>query len=189
MAIPIKECKAGTSYIEDGELFLCLFNQQNKQGRLSGKYLVKRKNMRTGSITEVSYNPTQKIEPAYIDKKEYTYSYTDGTSYVFMDPESFDTIEIPAARLEWEKNFLVDGAELLVNIRVFNGEILDIILPDKVELEVSECEGAVKGDTQKSANKIAVLETGLEIKVPLFINQGERIVVSTIDGEYSSRAK
>ncbi|MDO4466042.1 MAG: elongation factor P [Bacillota bacterium] len=189
MAIPIKECKAGTSYIEDGELFLCLFNQQNKQGRLSGKYLVKRKNMRTGSITEVSYNPTAKVDQAFVDKKEYTYSYTDGVSFVFMDPETYETIEIPAERLEYEKNFLVDGSELLVNIRIFNGEILDIILPDKVELEVAECEGAVKGDTQKAANKNAILETGLEIKVPLFINQGERIVVSTIDGTYASRAK
>lgn len=188
MSIPIKECKAGTSYIEDNELYLCLFNQQNKQGRLSGKYLVKRKNMRTGSITEVSYNPTAKIEPAHIDKTEYTYSYTDGTSYVFMDPSTFDTIEIPVERLEWEKNFLVDGSELMVNIRSYAGEILDIILPDKVELRVTESEPAVKGNTTTSALKNAVLETGFEVKVPLFIDEGDVLIISTIDGKYSGRA-
>ena len=188
MSVPIKELKSGTSYIEDNELFLCMSNQQNKQGRLSGKYMVKRKNMRSGAITELSYNPTAKVEIVYVDKKEYTYSYNDGSNFVFMDPETFDTIEIPASRLEWEKNFLADGKELLVNIRSFNGEILDIILPDKVALLITECEAAVKGNTATSAQKNCTLETGLEVKVPLFIEDGETIVVSTADGKYSGRA-
>ena len=189
MSIGIKDCKAGISFIEDGELYLCLFNQQNKQGRLSGKYLVKRKNMRTGAITEISYNPTAKVEPAYIDKKPYNFSYSSGDDFIFMDPETYDTIEIPAQRLEWEKNFLAEGSELTVNINVFNGEILDIVLPDKVELEITEAEAAVKGNTATSAQKNATLETGLEIKVPLFIESGERVIVSTIDGKYAGRAK
>ena len=188
MAVPIKELKAGISYVEDNELYLCMFNQQNKQGRLSGKYLVKRKNMRSGAITEVSYNPTQKVDTVYVDKKEYTYSYNDGINYVFMDPETYDTIEVPAERLEWEKNFLADDKELLINIRSYNGEILDIVLPDKVELLITEAEAAVKGNTATSASKNAVLETGLEVKVPLFIESGEVIVVRTADGEYAGRA-
>lgn len=115
------------------------------------------------------------------------YLYDDGESLVFMDNETYEQVEIPDERLEWEKKFLKENDN--VNISVYEGEILGVILPDKVSLRVVECEGAVKGDTATSAQKNAVLETGLEVKVPLFIGQDEIIVVNTSDGKYSGRAK
>ena len=106
---------------------------------------------------------------------------------VFMDNETYDQVEIPMDRLKWERNFIVPNSN--VNISSYEGEILGVILPDKATLKIVECEQAVKGDTATSASKNAVLETGLEVKVPLFINQDELIVVNTNDGKYSGRAK
>ena len=103
-----------------------------------------------------------------------------------MDSETYDQIEIPKDSLKWETNFLTPN--LNVNVMIYENEILGITLPDKVELELVECESAVKGDTATSALKNAVCETGLQVKVPMFINNGEKIIVSTIDGKYSSRA-
>jgi elongation factor P len=103
-----------------------------------------------------------------------------------MDNDTYDQIEIDKSNLDWELKFLKPNAN--VQISMYESEILGIILPDKVELQIVECEQAVKGDTATSASKNAVLETGLEIKVPLFIQNGEMVVVSTADGKYSGRA-
>ena len=113
--------------------------------------------------------------------------YDTDEAMVFMDNETYDQVEIPIDRLKWERNFIVPNSN--VNISSYEGEILGVILPDKATLKVVECEQAVKGDTATSASKNAVLETGLEVKVPLFINQDEMIVVNTNDGKYSGRAK
>lgn len=104
-----------------------------------------------------------------------------------MDVDTYEQVEIPASRLEWERKFVKPNDT--VNISSYEGEIVGIALPDKAELQVVECEPAVKGDTTSSAMKNAKLETGLELKVPLFINEGEVIVVNTSDGKYSGRAK
>ena len=112
---------------------------------------------------------------------------TARSAMVVMDNETYDQVEIPTDRLKWERNFIVPNSN--VNISSYEGEILGVILPDKATLKVVECEQAVKGDTATSASKNAVLETGLEVKVPLFINQDEMIVVNTNDGKYSGRAK
>ena len=104
-----------------------------------------------------------------------------------MDNESYEQIEIPKDRLEWETKFLVPNLD--VNITFYNGEVLGVMLPDKVDLQLVECELAVKGNTATSALKNATTETGLLVKVPLFINNGETITVSTIDGKYAGRAQ
>ena len=104
-----------------------------------------------------------------------------------MDNETYEQIEIPKDRLKWEMNFMKPNDN--VNISMFESEILGVILPDKVALQIVECEPAVKGDTATSASKNATLESGLEIKVPLFINQDEMVLVNTSAGKYSGRAK
>ena len=114
------------------------------------------------------------------------YLYDAGDELVFMDTTTYDQIEIPKSNLEWELNFLKPNEN--VNITSYEGEILGISLPDKVTLRVAEAEQAVKGDTATSASKNAVLETGWQVKVPLFIEQDELIVVSTADGKYCGRA-
>lgn len=186
MSINIKELKPGNAYIEANELYLCISNEQNKQGRLSGKYMVKRKNMKTGSITEISYNPTAKINTAMIEKRKMQYLYDDGSSLVFMDNETYNQIEIPSERLVWEKNFLKESTD--VEITSHEGEVLGISLPVNLPFEITETEPAVKGDTATGATKNAVIETGLQIKVPLFIETGEMVLVSTTDGKYVGRA-
>ena len=115
------------------------------------------------------------------------YLYDTDDALVFMDNETYEQIEIPKDRLKWEMNFMKPNDN--VNISMFESEILGVILPDKVALQIVECEPAVKGDTATSASKNATLESGLEIKVPLFINQDEMVLVNTSDGKYSGRAK
>ena len=103
-----------------------------------------------------------------------------------MDTTTYEQIEIPKTRLKWEMQFMKENDN--VTISMFNNEILGVILPDKVELQITECEQAVKGDTATAALKNAVVETGLAIKVPLFIQNGEMVVISTADGKYCGRA-
>ena len=122
-----------------------------------------------------------------IEKKEMQYLYDTDDAMVFMDNETYEQVEIPMDRLEWERKFV--KANDNVNISSYDGEIIGISLPDKAVLQVTECEPAVKGDTATNASKNATLETGLEVRVPLFIEEGEMIVINTSDGKYSGRAK
>lgn len=184
MAVNIKELKPGNAYTENNDLFLCISNDQNKQGRLSGKYMVKRKNMRTSAITEVSYNPTAKVDLAMIEKRKMQYLY-GGSEYCFMDMETYEQVEIPAERLEWESKFLLEGMN--IEIVFYGDEILGVNLPEKVSLEVTEASPAVAGNTATNALKEVKLETGLVVKVPMFIEQGDHVIVSTWDGKYNSR--
>lgn len=181
------EIKPGQCFIWEGNLYQCLDKSLNKTAMAKMKVALKVKDPRTGVVKELGLIGSDRVEEANIDKREMQYLYDDGTSLVFMDTETYDQIEIPEERVEWEKNFLKPSE--MINIQVFDGEILGVILPDKVSLKITECEQAVKGDTATSAQKNAVVETGLQVKVPLFIQEGETIVVSTADGKYCSRAK
>ena len=114
------------------------------------------------------------------------YLYVDGDKYVFMNTETYDQMELPSEKLTEQIKFLKEGME--VTIIVYEGEILGIDLPEKVEYEVTETTEAVKGNTTNNAMKDATIETGYVVKVPLFIAQGEKIIISTKDGKYASRA-
>ena len=180
------EIKPGQCFTWENELYQCIDIQLNKTAMAKMKVKVKVKQPKTGVVKELSLISGDKVGEAYIDKRPMQFLYDGGDMMVFMDQETYEQIESPKDRLEWESNFLV--ANLDVNIMIYQGEILGLILPDKVELELTECEPAVKGDTATNALKNAVCETGLAVKVPMFINEGERIIVSTADGKYSSRA-
>lgn len=184
--IIVNDLKPGTAFENDGNLYTVLNVDHNKTAMRQMIIKVKVKNMRTGVINEISFTGGDKVEPAHIEKKEMQYLYDDGNNLVFMDTSTYDQIEIPRERLTWETQFMRENS--IVNISMFQNEILGVILPDKVELQIVECEHAVKGDTATSATKNAVLETGLEIKVPLFIKNEEVVVVSTADGRYCGRA-
>ena len=177
----------GTTFEMDGNVFKVVEFQHVKPGKGSAFVRTKLKNVISGAVIEKTFNPSEKYPGAEIEKREMQYLYADGDLYYFMDNETYDQVEIPMDRLKWERNFIVPNSN--VNISSYEGEILGVILPDKATLKVVECEQAVKGDTATSASKNAVLETGLEVKVPLFINQDEMIVVNTNDGKYSGRAK
>ncbi len=114
------------------------------------------------------------------------YLYNSGEALVFMDNETYEQIEIPADNLEWEINFLKESDE--VEVTSYEGEVLGVSLPINVPFKIIETEPAVKGDTATGATKNAVIETGFQIKVPLFISEGEMVIVNTVDGKYQGRA-
>jgi len=176
----------GQCFTWENELYQCIEVTLNKTAMAKMKVKVKVKQPKTGVVKELSLIGSDKVGEAEIERKTMQYLYNTGDSQVFMDNESYEQIEIPVERLEWESKFLT--ANLEVNISFYNGEVLGVVLPDKVEVELVECELAVKGDTATAALKNAITETGLQVKVPMFINNGERIIISTIDGKYAGRA-
>jgi len=184
--ILVNDFRPGITFQYEGNIYVVLEASHNKTAMRQMIIKAKVKNLRSASIVELSFTGGDKVEPAHIDKNEMQYLYDAGDSLVFMDTSTYDQIEIQKENLKWELNFLKPNSN--VNITMFQGEILGIILPDKVALQIIECEPAVRGDTATSASKNAILETGLEIKVPMFIAQDEIVLVNTADGKYSSRA-
>lgn len=172
---------------QDGEIFVVLEQSQNKTARSAMVVKAKVRNLRSGANVELSFGGGDKVAPAHIDKKEMQYLYDSDDALIFMDNQTYEQIEVLKDNLKWEINFLKPNDNVMISM--FEGEILGVILPDKVSLRVVECEPAVKGDTATSASKNAVLETGLEVKVPLFISQDEVILINTSDGKYSGRSK
>lgn len=184
--IIVNDLKPNTAFEYEGNLYSVINVDHNKTAMRQMIIKVKIKNLRTGVINEISFTGGDKVEPANIDRREMEYLYDDGENLVFMDTTTYEQIEIPKTRLKWEMQFMKENDN--VTISMFNNEILGVILPDKVELQITECEQAVKGDTATAALKNAVVETGLAIKVPLFIQNGEMVVISTADGKYCGRA-
>ena len=170
------EIKPGQCFTWENELYQCIDIQLNKTAMAKMKVKVKVKQPRTGVVKELSLIGSDQVGEAHIDKRPMQFLYDSGDMEVFMDSETFEQIEIPKERLDWESKFLIPNLD--VNITVYEGEILGVMLPDKVDLELVECEAAVKGNTATSALKNAVTETGLQVKVPLFIENGEKITVS-----------
>jgi elongation factor P len=184
--IIVNDLKPGTTFIYEGNLYLTLSTSLNKTAMRQMVVKAHAKDMRTGTIKDVVFTGGDKVEQANIEKSEMQYLYDAGEELVFMDTTTYDQIEIPKSRLEWEMNFLKPNDNVMITS--YEGEILGIQLPDKVVLQVAEAEQAVKGDTATAATKNAVLETGWQIKVPLFIEQDEMVIISTIDGKYCGRA-
>ena len=186
MNININDIKNGMTIIIDGNLCQIVEFQHVKPGKGSAFVRMKLKNLRTGSIVENSYNTNIKIEKAHVEHMPMQFLYANGDSYVFMNTETYDQMEVPGNKLENEKKFLKEGLE--IQLEYYEGELLGVNLPEKIEFEVVETEPAVKGNTTNNALKDAKIETGYVVKVPMFINEGEHIIISTSDGKYSSRA-
>lgn len=186
MNININDIKNGMTIIIDGKLCLIEEFQHVKPGKGSAFMKMKLRNLRTGALVEDTYNTNIKIERARVDRLQMQYLYSMGDSYVFMNNETYEQMEIPADKLNEQVKFLKEGLD--ITISMYEGEILGIQLPEKVEYEVVETSEAVKGNTTNNAQKDAKIETGYVVKVPLFIGQGEKIVISTSDGKYAGRA-
>ena len=184
--ISSNDLKPGMTIQVDGNIYVVLEQSQNKTARSAMVVKAKVRNLRTGSNIELSFGGGDKIAPAHIDKKEMQYLYDTDDALVFMDNETYEQIEINKEALTWEMKFMKPNDN--VNVTMFEGEFLGVILPDKVALKIVECEPAVKGDTATNATKNAKVETGLEIRVPLFIETEEMVMISTADGKYAGRA-
>lgn len=187
MAIKISnDLKPGEIIDDNGTLMQVIDILQNKTAMRKMVVKVHVRDIRTGTIKDITYGGGDKVKTAFLDKKKMNYSYDDGNFYVFMDAETFEMVSIPHDRLTREKNFLTDNLE--VSITYYNGEIMGIELPVKVALTVTHTEDAVRGDTINKPQKDATLETGYTIKVPMFIKNGDKVYVRTDTGEYDSRA-
>ncbi|HOB25971.1 MAG TPA: elongation factor P [Bacilli bacterium] len=184
--ISINDIKNGMTIIVDGKLCMIEDFQHVKPGKGSAFMRMKLRNLRTGALVENTYNTNITVERARVDRLPMQYLYADGSKYVFMNTETYDQMEIEANKIGDQVNFLKENLD--VTISMYEGEILGIQLPEKVEYEVIETQEATKGNTTNNAQKDAKIETGYTIKVPLFINQGEKIVVTTSDGKYAGRA-
>ena len=184
--ISVNDLKVNNTFYYENGIYQVMGTQHNKTAMRQMIIKVKAKNLRTGAITDISFTGGDKVELALMNKRKMAYLYDEGTSICFMDNQTFDQVSISKDRLEWELNFLKEGVE--VDITDHEGEIMGIVLPAKVALKIVECEPAVRGDTVNKAMKDAILETGLKIRVPLFVNQDEEVLVFTEDGTYDSRA-
>ena len=183
--IDTSDFKTGLTILYNNQIYQIVEFQHVKPGKGQAFVKTKLKNLRTGANIDYSFNAGERLEQAMIEKRKHQYLY-GGDTYCFMDLETYDQIEVPSERLKWESKFLLEG--MTVEIVTYGTEILGINLPEKMVLEVTESSPAVAGNTATNALKEVTLETGLVVKVPMFIEQGDKIIVTTWDGKYSSRA-
>ena len=183
--IGVNDFKTGMTITYEGNLYQVMDYQHVKPGKGAAFVKTKLKNLRTGAIIEITFNSSVKVEKAMVSKKNMQFLYADGDTYHFMDMNTYDQIELNKAQIADEVKYLKEN--LMVDIVFYEGEMLGINLPEKIDYVVTKTEPAVKGNTSNNAQKDAEIETGLQLRVPLFIQQGEEIIVSTKDGKYVSR--
>jgi elongation factor P len=172
---------------DDGQLYHVVDRDLNTPGNWRAILQLKLKNLKTGSIAINRVRPQDKVEQAYLDKREMQYIYQDGDGYVFMDTENYDQITLGR---EWVGDLMLYLKENnKAQVVFYDGKPISLELPATVELKVTETEPSVKGATAAAQFKPATLETGLKISVPPFVNIGEMVAVDTRTGEYLSRAK
>ena len=176
----------GVTFELDGQVVQVVEFQHVKPGKGAAFVRTKYKNVITGSVVETSFNPTAKFPTAFVERKDMQYSYNDGDLYYFMDLETYEQVPISASILGDSFKFVKE--EMICKILSYKGTVFGVEPPNFVELVVTQTDPGFKGDTATNATKPAVLETGAEIKVPLFIDEGEKIQVDTRTGEYMSRA-
>ena len=182
----INDIKNGITFIYEDNIYQVLEFQHVKPGKGAAFVKAKLRNLRTGSTVEKTFNTSIKLEKAMIDKQHMQYLYNNGDAFNFMNMQTYEQIELPKEQLGDSAKFLKEGIN--VDISFYQGELIGVILPDKIEYEVAKTEPAVKGNTTNNAMKDAYMENDLMVRVPLFIEQGEHIIVSTKDGKYDSRA-
>ena len=176
----------GITFEMDGNVVQVIEFQHVKPGKGAAFVRTKYKNVITGAVVERSFNPTDKYPTAYIERKDMQYLYSDGDLYYFMDMETYEQQPIDKSKLGPAFQFAKENME--VKVLSYKGNVFGVEPPNFVELEVTETDPGFKGDTATNATKPATLETGAEIKVPLFINQGDMIRIDTRTGEYMERA-
>ena len=176
----------GITFELDGNVVQVIEFQHVKPGKGAAFVRTKYKNVITGAVVERSFNPTDKYPTAYIERKDMQYLYSDGDLYYFMDMETYEQQPIDKSKLGSAFQFVKENME--VKVLSYKGNVFGVEPPNFVELEVTETDPGFKGDAATNATKPATLETGAEIKVPLFINQGDMIRIDTRTGEYMERA-
>ena len=185
-SILFSEVRKGMVIVMDGELYYVLERDLRTPGNLPSKLTLKLKSLKTGFVNDQRVHPEDKVEQAFLEKRNMQYSYKDTDGYVFMDNETFDQITLRPEMVEDLMGYLRENDN--VQVTFYEGRALSIELPPTVTLKVVETEPAIKGATAAAQYKSAVLETGLKIQVPPFIKEGESVTVDTRTGEYTGRA-
>lgn len=185
--LSITNLKTGTKINMDNEPYSVLSYYHSKMGRGGAVVKTKLKNLKTGAIIDKTFQGADKIDEAELSKKGAVYLYSDETSSFFMDNESFEQFEIPLLKVGDDKNYLVENES--VDILYFNNEAINIELPIKLTFKVISAPPAVKGNSAGSITKRVTIETGAEVNAPIFIKEGDRIVVDTRTGDYVERAQ
>ena len=184
MSITTSDFKNGMAILYNNQIYTIVDFQHVKPGKGQAFVRTKLRNLRTGTTTEYSFNAGEKLEPALVEKKKMQYLY-GGSEYCFMDMETYETYELSADQIGDNKYYILEGMEL--SLRFFESEVLGLLLPDKVNLTITETTPAAPGASSTST-KDATLETGLRIRVPQFVKEGDKVIISTIDGTYCGRA-
>ena len=181
------EFRNGKTFEMDGKVMQVVEFQHVKPGKGAAFVRTKMKNVVTGAVTETSFNPTAKFEEAFVERKDMEYSYSDGDLYYFMDQETFDMV--PLARDLLGDAFRFVKENTMCKVLSYKGNVFGLECPNFMDLVVTETEPGFAGNTATNVTKPAVLETGAEIKVPLFIDIGDKITIDTRTGEYLCRCK
>lgn len=178
--------KNGVTFDMDGSVMQVIEFQHVKPGKGAAFVRTKLRNVITGAVIETTFNPTDKFQDARIDRREMQYLYNDGELYYFMDMETYEQLPLNADKLSDSFKFVKE--EMMCRVNSYKGNVFSVEPPMFVELEVTDTEPGIRGDTATGATKNATLETGAVVRVPLFINSGEVVKVDTRTGEYLERA-
>ena len=184
--ISVSDFRNGVTFDMDGKVMQVVEFQHVKPVKGAAFVRTKMRNVVTGAVTETSFNPTAKFEEAFVDRRDMEYSYNDGDLYYFMDQETYDMVPLNRDMLGDAFRFVKENAQCTV--LSYKGSVFGVEPPFFMELEVTKTDPGFAGNTATNTLKPATLETGAEIKVPLFINEGEMIRVDTRTGEYMERA-
>lgn len=177
--------RKGTTFEMDGDVWQIIDFQHVKPGKGAAFVRTKIRSVMTGSNRDMTFNPNEKYEEARIETREMQYLYNDGTLYYFMDPDSYEQLPIDKASVEEAILYIKEND--MATIKFFKGKAFQVSPPNFVELEITQTEPGIKGNTATGATKPATLETGATVNVPLFVNEGDKIKIDTRTGEYLSR--
>ena len=182
----MSEIKTGKNILWEGQPFTVLSHEHSKTGRAGAVLRTRLKNLITGAIFDKTIQGSEKIDEADISKAKAQYLYKEGDNFVFMDNENYEQFELSKDVLGDMALYLMDGTE--VTILQFNGQPINLELPVKITLTVTDAPPGIKGDSVSSGDKLVTLETGLTVTTPLFVKVGDKIIVNTEKGTYVSRA-
>ena len=177
--------RKGTTFEMDGDVWQIIDFQHVKPGKGAAFVRTKIRSVMTGSNRDMTFNPNEKYEEARIETREMQYLYNDGTLYYFMDPDSYE--QLPIDKDSVEEAILYIKENDMATIKFFKGKAFQVSPPNFVELEITQTEPGIKGNTATGATKPATVETGATVNVPLFVNEGDKIKIDTRTGEYLSR--
>jgi elongation factor P len=183
--IDVNQLRRGTTFMQDGDLFKVTEYSHSKPGRGKATIKVNVRNVRTGANVQMTFSSGDRVEDVRLESQTFQYLYDDGRFYVFMDTDTYEQKLVSHDTFAGQEKYLRENMEL--ELLLYEGEVLDYELPLTMEFDVVQAENAVAGDTATGATKEVITDTGLKVKTPLFVQEGDRIKVNTASGEYITR--